>query len=539
MIKKDVIVVGAGFAGMQLLHHLRREGFNALILESASEVGGTWFHNRYPGCRCDVESMQYSYQFDKELEQEWKWTELYPSQPEILEYAKHVASRFDLKKDIQFNTRVQSAEYRKNHQHWLITTTTGEQFQAQFCIMATGNLSVPNTPRFNGLEDFKGEVYHTARWPEQPVDFTGKRVAVIGTGSSGIQAIPVVAEQARQLTVFQRSASYSLPAGNRPLSTEEINNTRNNYQQLRDKASQSFGGVVFKGEVNEQSVFDVSETEQQAEFEQRWQDGGVGFTHSYSDLLLNSDANEIASEFIRNKIRTIVKDKTTAELLCPTDLFACKRPCIDTNYYDTYNRDNVSLVSIKDNPIECFTEKGLITDNTEYQFDALILATGFDAMTGAVRNIKIEGNDQQRLDNIWSQGSDNYLGLAVHGFPNLFTVTGPGSPSVLTNVMVSIHQHVNWITDCISYMRTKQLGSIEATIKAQTSWLEQVNTIAGYTLYPSCNSWYLGANIPSKPRQFMPYAGGVPGYRQICQSVVENDYEGFQFQPAGSTSNDH
>lgn len=527
MHQLDIVIVGAGFAGMQLLHTLRSQGHNAKVLEAGHDVGGTWYWNQYPGARCDVESLQYSYQFDKDLEQEWTWTEKYPAQPEILRYAQHVAARFDLRKDIQFDTKVCAATFDSEQSHWILQTDNGDTVTAKFFILATGALSKANTPHFEKINDYQGQVYHTGLWPNQGVDFSNQRVAVIGTGSSAIQAIPLIAEQARQLDIFQRTPSYSLPARNRLLANVEQNASKQQYRQIRNDQNASPAGMVFKLGATPLSALEVDDQTRQRIFDRYWEFGGMGFLNSFNDILIDQQANDYASEFVRTKIRAIVNDPKTAEQLCPTQAIGCKRACVDTDYYSTYNRDNVNLVSLKESPIEYFSAKGPVVAGKEYPVDSVVMATGFDAMTGAVRSINIQGLDGQRLDQLWTDGADNYLGLAIAGFPNLFTVCGPGSPSVLTNMLVSIHQHVEWISRCINELQTKDIKRIEANSNAQVAWSQEVEAISQLTLYPSCNSWYGGANINGKARVFMPYAGGIQPYLERINAIADNGYEGF------------
>jgi cyclohexanone monooxygenase len=523
----DAVIVGAGFAGLYMLHRLRNLGFSATVIEAATGVGGTWYWNRYPGARCDIESMEYQYGFEDDLPREWKWTERYATQPEILRYANHVADRFDLRRDIQFETRVAEAIFDESTNRWAITTDKGDRISARYCIMATGCLSTPRRPDFKGLDSFKGDWYHTGYWPHEGVDFTGKRVGIIGTGSSAIQSIPIIAAQAAHLTVFQRTANFSVPANNAPLDPAYERLMKENYTDIRRRARESAGGII-SGEMNDKSALDVAEEERQHEFESRWAEGGFAIGGAFNDLVINKQANDTAAEFVRSKIRQTVKDPATAELLCPKDYpFATKRLCVDTNYYETFNRDNVSLVDVKSSPIEEITPAGLRTHDAAYEFDCLVFATGFDAMTGALLNIDIRGRDGLTLKHKWEHGPRTYLGIQVAGFPNLFTITGPGSPSVLTNMLVSIEQHVDWVSDCIAYLREHELQSIEATVEAEDQWVAHVNEVADFTLYPQANSWYIGANIPGKPRVFMPYIGGLGVYTEKCKEVVAHGYEGF------------
>ncbi len=531
----DAVIVGAGFAGLYMLHRLRELGLSTRVIEAAEGVGGTWYWNRYPGARCDVESLEYQYGFDDDLPREWKWSERYATQPEILRYLEHFAERFDLLRDIEFGTRVTSAVFDEAKERWEITTDQGERLSATYCIMATGCLSQPKKPEFKGLDSFEGEYYYTAYWPHEGVDFTGKRVAVIGTGSSGIQSIPIIAEQAAHLTVFQRTANYSVPAHNGPINPEYEREMTARYTEVRRRARETTMGGIVAAPPSDRSALAVSEAERAQEFESRWDRGGLTFGAAFMDLVIVKEANEMAAEFVRSKIREIVKDPETAEILCPRDYpFATKRLCVDTNYFATFNRDNVALVDLRRSPIEEITPKGLRTPDTEYEFDCLVFATGFDAMTGALLAIDIRGRGGQTLEDSWAEGPRTYLGIQVAGFPNLFTITGPGSPSVLSNMIVSIEQHVDWITDCIDYLREHGLGTIEATEGAQNEWVDHVNMVAGFTLLPQANSWYMGANVPGKPRVFMPYIGGLAMYTQKCKAVAASGYEGFILQQAAS-----
>lgn len=526
----DAVIVGAGFSGMYMLYRLRELGFSCRVYEAADGVGGTWYWNRYPGARCDSESMYYSYSFSSELEQEWNWTERYPAQPEILTYLNHVADRFDLRPDIQFNTRINSAVFDEATNEWTVTTSTDEVIAATFCIMATGCLSLPNAPKIKGIDDFKGAIYHTGQWPHEGVDFTGKKVGIIGTGSSGIQAIPIIAEQAEQLTVFQRTPNFMVPAHNGPLDPDFERDWKANYDEWRRKGRESFGGFPYPP--GNRSALELSPEEQLDAYEEAWKVGGFRFLSTFYDLIINEQANETAAEFVRSKIAQIVKDPETARKLMPRDYpIGTKRLALDTNYFQTYNRDNVTLVDIKANPIDAITSSGIRTDEADYEFDAIVFATGFDAMTGALSKIDIRGRANMALKEKWEEGPKAYLGLGIAGFPNLFTITGPGSPSVLSNMPVSIEQHVDWITDCLIYLRDRKISCIEATAEAEDAWVAHVNEVASYTLFPKANSWYIGANIPGKPRVFMPYVGGVGPYRARCNEIAAKEYEGFALSP--------
>jgi cyclohexanone monooxygenase len=523
----DAIIVGAGFAGLYMLHRLRGLGLSARVIEAGDGVGGTWYWNRYPGARCDIESLEYQYGFDDDLPREWKWTERYASQPEILRYIEFVADKLDLRRDIQFETRVTKAHFDESTSRWRIETDRGDRFSAAFCIMATGCLSAPREPGYPGLESFEGDWYHTGYWPHEGVDFNGKRVAVIGTGSSGIQSIPHIAAQAAHLTVFQRTPNFSIPAHNGPIDHDREATLTEKYTDVRRHALTTAAGVVARAP-SERSAMQVTEEERNAEYEERWNYGGLGMGGAFIDIVITPEANATAADFVRDKIRGIVKKPATAELLCPKGYpFATKRLCVDTGYFATFNRDNVALVDLHAAPIETITPKGLRTSEREYEFDAIVFATGFDAMTGALLAIDIAGRGGSRLADAWAAGPRTYLGLQVAGFPNLFTITGPGSPSVLTNMIVSIEQHVDWITHCLEYLLEHGIATIEATVEAQDAWVEHVNQVASLTLFPRANSWYMGANIEGKPRVFMPYIGGLNLYTQKCDEVAAAGYEGF------------
>lgn len=522
----DVVVVGAGFAGLYMIHRTRAEGLSVRVFEAGDDVGGTWYWNRYPGARCDVESVEYSYSFDEDLQQEWNWTERYAAQPEILDYARHVADRFDLRRDITFSTRVVSAHFDESSSTWAVETDAGERVVSRFLVMATGCLSSANIPRFPGAESFAGPTYHTGQWPHEGVDFSGKRVGLIGTGSSAIQSIPIIAAQAAHLTVFQRTATYSVPARNDAIDADYVARIKDSYPEFRaaNRLQQGgFGSNIRRGET---SVLTAPDEERRAEFERRWEEGGFAFMSSYNDFLLDKNSNDVLAGFVRDKIRSIVHDPATAELLMPTQVIGCKRLCLDTGYYETFNRDNVTLVDVSSSPVERITADGLVTGGVEHNFDVLVYATGFDAMTGSLLKVDIRGRGGRPLADAWEAGPVTYLGLSTAGFPNMFMVSGPGSPSVLTNMIVSIEQHVEWISTCMAHLTRTGVASIEPTEDVQRDWVAHVNTIADFTLYPRCNSWYLGANVAGKPRVFMPLIG-FPAYAERCQQVAEAGYEGF------------
>jgi len=523
----DAVVVGAGFSGLYMLHRLRELGLSTQVFEAADGVGGTWFWNRYPGARCDSESYFYSYSFSDEIQQEWEWTCRYPEQPEILKYLNYVADKLDLRRDIQFSTRVTSAQYNEHTNRWDIETDNRDRVSATFFISAVGCLSAAQLPDINGLETFEGKSYHTGKWPHEGVDLTGKRVGIIGTGSSGIQSIPVIAEQAAHLTVFQRTPNFTVPARNGPMPAEFQRKVKANYAEIRRKARESAFGMPF--DAPEKSAFEVTPDQRKRDYDAFWDVGGFKFLLcSYNDLILNKEANDTAAEYVRAKIRETVKDPATAEKLSPrSHPIGTKRPPIDTDYYETFNRPNVTLTDIRTSPIEEITRTGIRTRDAEYQLDAIVFATGFDAMTGSLFKLGIRGRGGIALEEQWADGPHTYLGIATAGFPNLFIITGPGSPSVLSNMPVSIEQHVEWIADCIQYMQSHDLGIIEATEAAQQAWVTQVNELANATLFPQADSWYMGANVPGKPRVFMPYPGGVGAYRQLCTEIAEKGYEGF------------
>ena len=535
----DVVVVGAGFSGLYLLHKLRGLGFSVRVVEAADDVGGTWYWNRYPGARCDIATTDYSFSFDPALEQAWTWSEKYATQPEILRYAQFVAERYDLRRDIVFNTRVDAAHWDDATSRWQIRTNTGAGFSARFYIMASGCLSVPKAPDIPGAGRFKGAVYSTGRWPHAGVDFSGKRVAVIGTGSSGVQSIPLIAEQAAQLTVFQRTPNFSIPAGNGPVAAARRAPLDANLAAYRQAAKWSRAGVPTEPT---QIYGRYSTPDVHAErFEAAWATGElIPILGVFADQILFPDSNAIVAEKVRDKIRAVVHNPETAELLCPKDHhFGTKRPCLDTNYYQTYNRPNVRLVDLRKRPIATITETGISLGDEQIDVDAIVYATGFDAMTGAIVAVDITGRDGLTLKQKWAAGPITYLGLMSVGFPNFFTITGPGSPSVLSNMMVSIEQHVDWVADCLARLRADGLTTIEPTPQAEAGWMVHNNDCAAITLFPSAASWYMGANVPGKPRVFLPYVGGVDAYRKACDDVVARGDLGLRRSgPAGTQCND-
>ena len=541
--KYDLIIIGAGFAGLYALYKAIKRNIKVCVFEKGSDVGGTWYWNRYPGARCDVESMQYSYQFSKKLEQEWVWTEQYATQPEILKYAKHVAKRYNLKPYIKFNNIITSSHFDKKSRVWNIKNRKGEQFKARFCIMATGCLSSIYTPLIKGASSFKGDIFHTGNWPHKKINFSNKKVGIIGTGSSAIQSIPVIADKAKHLYVFQRTPHYTVPARNRSLIYENGDNSfekreaqgfdvdltvkeiKADYSNLRKKAKNMFSAMAF--DLNKKSALEVSKLERKVEYESRWEKGGVPFIGAFIDLNTNREANDTAAEFVRNKIKQTVKDPQIAKKLVPNYTIGCKRLAVDTNYYETYNKSNVTLVDLKDNPIKKITTKGIQTTQKEYSFDSLIYATGFDAMTGALMNIDIRGSNGIKLSKKWANGPKTFLGLAIQGFPNLFTITGPGSPSVFTNMITSIEQHVDWIFDCFDYLDTNGIELIEPSEESERDWVQHNQDIAKPHIRSSCSSWYRGSNVEGKPEIFLPYVGGFPAYVKKCEEISKSGYKGF------------
>ncbi len=523
----DAVIVGAGFAGLYMLHRLRGLGLSARVFEAGDDVGGTWYWNRYPGARCDVESMQYSFSFSEELQQDWRWTERYAAQPEILAYANHVADRFDLRRDIQFGARVTSAAFDEAAKLWRIETGRGDRVSAAFCIMATGCLSAGRVPGLLGMDEFRGPSYHTGQWPHEGVDFAGQRVGVIGTGSSAIQSIPVIAGQAAHVTVFQRTPNFSVPARNGPMTPEYEQEWKTSYAERRQRARGLRSGVIY--DFGEMSALAVSAEEREREYQGRWESGGISLLAAYNDLVLDKEANDTAAEFVRRQIRSAVRDPAVAERLLPTSYpIGTKRICADTGYYETFNRSNVTLADLRASPITAVTPGGIATRDAEYALDSIVYATGFDAMTGSLLKAGISGRGGVPLAQKWAEGPRSYLGLMTAGFPNLFTITGPGSPSVLSNMIVSIEQHVDWIADCLAHLRAHGIACMEATLEAEQAWVAHGNEVAHRTLYPQANSWYMGANIEGKPRVFMPYIGGVGVYRETCDAVAANGYEGFR-----------
>jgi len=532
-IAVDVVVVGAGMAGLYLLHHLRELGFSAIVLEQGGGVGGTWFWNRYPGARCDVPSLEYSFGFSDELQQEWEWTEIFPGQEELERYYNHVADRFDLRRDIRLDTRVTAATFDEAGTRWIVETEAGDRLIGRYCIMATGCLSAPSRPGVPGLEEFGGSVLQTSSWPREGADLAGKRVGLIGTGSSGVQATPEIAAVADHITVFQRTATYSWPSCNGPLDPEVQRATKRDYADLRRRQRETPGGVtdstgaIILPSAEDRKILEATEEEKLAVLDEL----GWGASRAWSDVAFDPEANEAGAELYRAMVRRTVHDPDVADALSPKGFpIGCKRPVLDSHYFDTFNRDNVTLVDLRRGGIEAITETGIQTAHGHYELDVIVFATGFDAMTGALSRIDIRGRDGQLLRDAWAHGPRTLLGLQMAGFPNLFTVTGPGSPSVLANMVVGIEQHVEWIGACLVHLREHGHATIEPTLAAQDAWVEHVNAVATGTMFTveSCNSWYVGANIPGKPRVFLPYVGGLDVYIKKADAIAAAGYEGFR-----------
>jgi len=524
----DTIIIGAGFSGMYMLRKLRDEqGLRVRLIEAGDGVGGTWYHNRYPGARCDSDSYIYCFTFDKQLLQEWQWSERYPEQPEILRYLEHVADRFDFRKDIEFGTRVVETTYDEDTNRWILRTDKRGSFTARFVVAAVGSLSATNVPKFKGLESFEGKWYHTSQWPRGGVDFTAKRVGVVGTGATAVQAIPVIAQQAKEVIVFQRTPNFCVPARNGKVDPEIWAKRKADYGAIIERTRASYFG--FELDFIPKSVLEVTPEEREATFNRMWDEGGFRFwLGNYQDMFFVKEANDLCADFLKRKIRATVKDPVVAEKLIPkTYAYGTKRQPLDTNYYETFNKDYVHLVDVTEDPIDEVTANGIRTRSKEHEVDILVFATGFDAMTGPLKNLNIKGRGGEALSERWKHGPTGYLGLAISGFPNLFMVTGPGSPSVLSNMPVSIEQHVEWIADCIAHVRHNKMEVVEATREAETKWTQHVAEVAGTTLMPASDTWYTGMNIPGKPRVFMPYLGGVGPYRAMCSEIAANGYEGF------------
>lgn len=522
----DVVVIGAGFAGMYALHALREKGFSVRTFESGNSVGGTWYWNRYPGARCDVESLAYQYSFSQELIDEWTWTERYATQPEILAYAEWVADRLDLRREITFETKVEQAVFDEGNSSWLVRTSDGKTTRSRFIVTAAGSISATSVPPFKGADLFAGEVYHPGRWPADGVDFSGKRVAVIGVGSSGAQLIPEVARQAKELIVFQRTPAYTLPARNRLLFDDEIITARRNHAELSETAKQAYSGINLP--ITGDLILETPEPKRTVMLEKSWKLGGNLFLASFVDAMVNLEANHVMAEFVRGKIKDIVDDQELADRLTPRDYpIGAKRIVTDTNFYSTFNRSNVKLVSLLDEPFKEITKHGIKTESDSYPVDAIIYATGYDNLTGSLTRIDIQGRGGGKLKDAWSQGARTYLGLAVSGFPNLFTITGPQSPSVLVNMFAAIEQHVEWIVDCLTWLRSRGAITIEADQGEETWWGDQVTQAFEGTLYAHAQSWYRGTNIEGKATQVLIYCGGLGYYRGICDEISKDNYRGF------------
>lgn len=533
----DVVVIGAGVAGLRALHTFRGMGMGVAVLEASDEIGGVWNFNRYPGARCDVESFDYSYRFSPELEQDWRWSERYATQPEILRYINHVADRFDLRRDVVLNTRVRQAAFQTSNHRWRVEAEDGRLWTPRYFVMAVGQLSDPKTTAYPGQDDFQGQLIYSALWPREPVELAGKRVAIIGTGSSGVQMTPIIAAQAAHLSVFQRTANYSIPAANAPVSDAEDAAVKADYRARRDAARNSPSGLGFTPDPR--AAAEVEPEEREQAFEAAWNRLGFGFSLTYKDILLNQAANDIASDFVRRKIQAQVHDPVVRDKLTPKDLpFGTRRPSVDGGYFQTFNRDNVSLVDIRETPIERFTSTGIRTSAEDLDFDVIIYATGFDVFTGSILKIDIRGRDGQSLQDAWSGGPASYLGIGVHGFPNLFFIGGPGSPSLLSNVILSSEEQIDWMQALFDHARTTGVAEIEATETAQRDWVAHVNDRAAETLYMKTASYYLGAEMPGKPKVFMPYSGGVRGYRRILEKAAAKGYDGFDLR-GGDAPLDH
>ncbi|MBW0101655.1 NAD(P)/FAD-dependent oxidoreductase [Pseudonocardia sp. KRD291] len=534
----DALIVGAGFSGLYMLHRLRDTlGMRAQVVESADDVGGTWYWNRYPGARCDSESYFYSFsdRLSQELLQEWTWSERFAGQPEILSYLQHVAQRYDLRRDIRFSTTVTAATWDGEGNRWHVETGDGATTTARHLVTAVGCLSTTNLPDFPGRDSFRGESYHTGRWPHEGVDFTGKRVAVIGTGATSVQAVPEIAEQAAHVVVLQRTPNYDISGGNRPMSEEDAREIKDNYADIWARTRET--GFGFPYDAPDRTALSVSDQERQEIFEEAWARGGFRLGTTFNDLLIDADANATAAEFLRSKIREKVRDPEVAAMLSPTDHpFFTKRPPLENGYYDTFNRDNVTLVDVRSTPIEAITENGVRVDGTDYEVDAIVYATGFDAMTGTLFRLNITGRDGVGLTEKWTDGPRTYMGLTTRGFPNLFMITGPQSPSVMSNMPVSIEQHVDWVTDCLRWMNERGLDRIEPTAEAEDGWVEHHTAVGNMTLLPQADSWWMGANIPGKQRSVYPYMGGVGVYRGLCDEVAAKGYEGFETATTGAAS---
>lgn len=537
----DVVVVGAGFAGLATLHNLRdKMNYSVRVIEAGSAAGGTWYWNRYPGARCDVESLQYSLAISDEVQQEWNWTERFATQSEILAYTQFVVDRLDFARSIDFNTRVASAIYDEGDNTWTVTTEAGATYRCRWLIMAAGPLSTPNIPNFPGLDSYKGEVYHTGMWPKTDVSFAGKRVVQIGTGSSGVQIAQEISKDASKHYVLQRTAHHIIPAGNRPLHEGEQDEVKGRYPELR-KFWQTLIGATFYQSLpsdpplvpGDKSIFAVTPEERQKIFDNAWAYGGYGFQRAFTDTLKTIEASTIAGDYIASKIRETVNDPATAEKLISTQYFGTKRVILDTNYYSIFNQDNVELVDVKEDAIDQLTAKGiLLKSGCEIEADMIVFATGFDAMTGSLTRMEIKGRDGRVLGDVWKDGPMSYLGIMVSGFPGMFIIGGPQSCSALANVITANEQQADWICEAIEWLDEKGYTSIEPKPEAEAGWVQHCNELADATIYTKGDSWYLGSNIPGKPRRFLLYVAGYPLYKKACDDVVAKGYEGFQFDRA-------
>ncbi|PCE25732.1 cyclohexanone monooxygenase [Paraburkholderia acidicola] len=530
----DMVIVGAGVAGLYMLYRAMKAGLTARLFDAAGGIGGTWYWNRYPGARVDIESFEYSYSFSDELQQEWQWSERYASQPELLRYLDHIAQRFGLHEHIQLDTRIDSVVFDEARAEWTVGTQTGETFQSCFCVMATGCLSAPKVPDIPGYGRFAGESHFTSRWPDEAVEFAGKRVGVIGTGSSAIQLVPVVAQSASHLTVFQRTPNYSIPLRNRPMDAAYEKHMKANYTALRDMEWRSFGGFVCVGGEPRPplqcSALSVSADERQREYEARWEAGGLCYYTSYSDLLTNDEANATLSEFVRAKIREKINDPAIADKLVPRDHpILAKRLCADSGYFETFNRDNVSLVDLREGPIEAMMERGIIVGGAEIELDMIVFATGFDAVTGALLNIDIRGRHGQSLRTAWQEGPQTYLGLMSADFPNLFNIAGPGSTASLSSAIPCDEHQVDLVAKLVERARCARRPVVEPTHAAQAAWTTRILAIAEGSLIHRSNSWYVGANVPGKPRVVLLDLEGFDSYMAFCDGVLARDFEGFVF----------
>lgn len=527
----DAIIIGAGVSGLYALHHLREMGLTARVFDGASDIGGTWWYNRYPGARVDGPgSPFYCYTFSDELMQEWDWAETQSKQSDVLKYLEHVADKFDLRRDIQFDTWVQDARYDEVAQRWTIETRSGEYASAQYLICAVGALSKANRPNIAGINDFAGECYHTGSWPHDPVSFEGKRVAVIGTGSSGVQSIPEIAKEASHLTVLQRTAQFTFPAGNRPLTDDDLDDVRSNWDALIEKM-RAHGGGFPAGPNPSRSALDDTPEEREALYESLWEQGSFQiFLKLYSDIAVNEESNKTLSDFVRKKISEIVDDAETARKLSPDHFVMTKRPILDAGYFETYNRDNVDLIDLRDDAIVRFTPTSVITESGEHPIDMLVLATGYDAISGSMLRLNPKGRGGVSLKERWDERYHNYLGMTIGGFPNLFMIHGPGSPGVFYNMPLGAERQMDWIGKCMDHLREKELGSVEPVADSEQAWFDEVTTIANFTLFPRTDSWWTGANVEGKPRYFSAYLGGAMYYDRIAD-VAANDFAGFVFEP--------